>query len=292
MLTTAYLYAVLLQVLFLRTVISVPATLVERSLHDKRAVPPVTFSDFLAGVVVDAPSSDKITVVTSRVVVPEPMLPFDSTGQHGVAAYVGITGVGCTNKLLAGMTFGVSSPGTVTVRGEAQHYIPFEARSLITLLSAFYSWSPDFSGFIHFTNEEMPISPGDTLELTLTMGTIATDPNVANIRIFNAVLNKAVVKTISSPVARTCVPTRAEWIIEDFVSGGVMVPLADFGTITFFDTSATTGAGVLLQPSDLNSKILFDMKKNNQILTHTSVSTWTNTVDSSVTCEAQLSEQI
>jgi hypothetical protein len=132
------------------------------------------------------------------------MLPFDSTGQHGVAAYVGITGVGCTNKLLAGMTFGVSSPGTVTVHGETQDCIPFEARSLSTLLSAFYSWSPDFSGFIHFTDEEMPISPRDTLELTLNMGTIATDPNAASIRIFNAVLDRAVVKTIRSPVAQTC----------------------------------------------------------------------------------------
>jgi hypothetical protein len=56
MLTTAYLYVVLLQVLLVRTVVFVPATLVEISLHEKRAVLPVTFSDFLAGVVVDAPS--------------------------------------------------------------------------------------------------------------------------------------------------------------------------------------------------------------------------------------------
>lgn len=60
----------------------------------------------------------------------------------------------------------------------------------------------------------------------------------------------------------------AEWIVEDFSSGGSLVPFANFGTVTFTGASASGSSGTVT-PSGAT---LIDIKQNNKVLTSSSVS--------------------
>ncbi|KAJ3472193.1 hypothetical protein NLG97_g11202 [Lecanicillium saksenae] len=63
----------------------------------------------------------------------------------------------------------------------------------------------------------------------------------------------------------TLCETNAEWIVEDFESGGNLVPFANFGSITFTDASAkgssgtvTPSGGTIIDIRDQSGKILTD----------------------------------
>jgi hypothetical protein len=60
----------------------------------------------------------------------------------------------------------------------------------------------------------------------------------------------------------------AEWIVEDFESGGSLVPFANFGTVTFTGASAKTASGSV----GPGSAILIDIQQNGKVLTQSSVS--------------------
>lgn len=67
----------------------------------------------------------------------------------------------------------------------------------------------------------------------------------------------------------------AEWIVEDFSSGGSLVPFADFGTVTFTGASASGSSGTVT-PSGAT---LIDIKQNGKVLTTSSVSGSSVTVE-------------
>lgn len=67
----------------------------------------------------------------------------------------------------------------------------------------------------------------------------------------------------------------AEWIVEDFSSGGSLVPFADFGTVTFTGASASGSSGTVT-PSGAT---LIDIKQNGKVLTSSSVSGSSVTVE-------------
>lgn len=67
----------------------------------------------------------------------------------------------------------------------------------------------------------------------------------------------------------------AEWIVEDFSSGGSLVSFADFGTVTFTDAVATTSSGTQ-GPGDAT---LIDIEQNGEVLTSSSVTDTTVTVE-------------
>lgn len=60
----------------------------------------------------------------------------------------------------------------------------------------------------------------------------------------------------------------AEWIVEDFSSGGSLVPFANFGTVTFTGASASGSSGTVT-PSGAT---LIDIKQSGKVLTSSSVS--------------------
>lgn len=67
----------------------------------------------------------------------------------------------------------------------------------------------------------------------------------------------------------------AEWIVEDFSSGGSLVPFADFGTVTFTGASASGSSGTVT-PSGAT---LIDIKQSGKVLTSSSVSGSSVTVE-------------
>lgn len=67
--------------------------------------------------------------------------------------------------------------------------------------------------------------------------------------------------------------TNAEWIVEDFSSGGSLVNFADFGTVQFTGASVNGGTGV-------SGATIIDIQQNGKVLTDCSTSG-----SSTVVCE-------
>lgn len=70
--------------------------------------------------------------------------------------------------------------------------------------------------------------------------------------------------------------TSAEWIVEDFESGGSEVPFANFGTVTFTGSSAVVN-GATVTPGGDAATIIY-LEENSKVLTATTVSGGTVTV--------------
>ena len=66
----------------------------------------------------------------------------------------------------------------------------------------------------------------------------------------------------------------AEWIVEDFSSGGGLVPFANFGEVTFSGAKAGTKSGSV-GPSGAG---LIDIQQDNQVLTSSSTGSSSVTV--------------
>ncbi|KAG8988022.1 hypothetical protein FRB93_004305 [Tulasnella sp. JGI-2019a] len=56
----------------------------------------------------------------------------------------------------------------------------------------------------------------------------------------------------------------AEWIVEDYLQAGSLVPLAHFGTTTFIDANTETASGTTVDPSEAS---IVKMRQNGQLLT-------------------------
>ena len=67
----------------------------------------------------------------------------------------------------------------------------------------------------------------------------------------------------------------AEWIVEDFEEGGGLVPLANFGTVTFTGASASTGSG----STSPSGATIINMEQNGRVLTSASASGSSVTVE-------------
>ena len=110
----------------------------------------------------------------------------------------------------------------------------------------------DFSGISFSAGDEVSIS---IVADSATSGT-------------TYITNKSNGQSVSQPLtssASLC-QTNAEWIVEDFQQGSSLVPLVDFGTVTFTDSVAKTSGGGSFGP-DSGTEI--DIVQNGQ--THTSV---------------------
>lgn len=133
---------------------------------------------------------------------------------------------------------------------------------------AWYEWIPDYShSFANFN-----FQAGDQIKMSVDASSKTT--GVATLE--NLSTGQSVSHKFTSTPSTLC-ETNAEWIVEDFESGGQLVPFADFGTVTFSDASArgTSGStspagGTIIDIRDPNT---------NQVLTDCSIS------GSDVTCK-------
>ncbi|TGJ81706.1 hypothetical protein E0Z10_g7037 [Xylaria hypoxylon] len=169
----------------------------------------VEYSSNWAGAVL---SSTGFTSVVGTITVPTPK----STGKSASAsAWVGIDGDTCGTAILqTGLDFTISASGAVSY-------------------DAWYEWYPDyaydFSGF--------PVKGGDSVKITVTASSKAA--GVATLQ--NLTTGKSVSHSFSSETNKLC-QYDAEWIVEDYESGGALVTFANFDSVTF--TSARPSRAV------------------------------------------------
>lgn len=182
------------------------------------------------------------TAVSAEFQVPTPQAPAggDSSTQYCASAWVGIDGDTCSSAILqTGVDF--------CVQGGSVSY------------DAWYEWYPDaaydFSG--------ISISAGDTIRVTVD----AFSTSTGNATIENISNGQTVSHSFSGVQGDLC-EYNAEWIVEDFESGGGMVPFADFGTVTFTNAQASDG-GSTVGPSGAS---VMDIQQNSTVLTSSSVS--------------------
>lgn len=189
----------------------------------------VQYSDNWAGAVLTAPPSGQtFNAVSAQFVVPTPKVPSGGSGTYAASAWVGIDGDTYQDAILqTGVDFYASSSGGVS-------------------FDCWYEWYPndayDFSG--------ISVSAGNTISLSVTSS--SSSKGVATIK--NLSTGQTVSKSLSAPSSSSHLSGQnAEWIVEDFEEDGSLVPLANWGTVTFTNaqygasssSGGTTGAQIL-----------------------------------------------
>ncbi|KAI0656071.1 acid proteinase [Cubamyces menziesii] len=200
-------------------------------------------SNWAGAVLVAGPKT--YIAATGSFIVPTPREPSGGSGFHSAAIWVGIDGDTCQSAILQ---TGVD----ITVSGGTTSY------------NAWYEWYPaamsDFSGFT--------IRPGDNISATV----IADSLTSGTATIVNYSTGQEVTKILTSQPA-LC-QENAEWIVEDYTESGGLVPLANFGTVTFTDALAGISTGGV-SPAGAT---IFNMEQNGRVLTSASTSSSSVTV--------------
>lgn len=179
--------------------------------------------------------------VTGTFIVPTPQAASGET-EGSASAWVGIDGNACETAILqTGVDFTivdgqVSYDGPSTPTSSSFTHFAYGADPL--LRTAWYEWYPDYA----YDYAGITISAGDNI--TTTVSTTSTTDGTAEI------INNTTGETVSMPLTSTYALCRqnAEWIVEDYEEGNSLVPLANFGTVTFADASAGLVAGRSVAP--------------------------------------------
>ncbi|KAI9717579.1 MAG: hypothetical protein M1828_007140 [Chrysothrix sp. TS-e1954] len=176
----------------------------------------VQYSSNWAGAVQTAPpAGTTFGAISGSFNVPTPSAPEGSSGgSYAASAWAGIDGDTYGNAILqAGCDF--------TYDNGASY-------------DCWYEWYPNpltyFDGFTP--------SAGDTINVALK----SLSPSQGTAVLTNQNTGQSVSKTFDAPSSTaTLRGQNAEWIVEDFSSGGSLVPFVDFGTVTFTGCAATAG---------------------------------------------------
>ncbi|KAH9921359.1 peptidase A4 family-domain-containing protein [Fomitopsis serialis] len=181
-----------------------------------------------------------------------------SDNWSGAGSFTAVTGTFTVPTPSAGSGSGdsYSASAWVGIDGDTCSTAILQTGVDFTSPAAWYEWFPDsaddFSG--------ISFSAGDSVTVR---GTAVIE---------NTTTGQKVSKDLTSSAA-LC-EENAEWIVEDYEENGALVPLANFGTVTFTGAAATTSSGSV-GPSGAT---LIDIKQNNQTLTDASADSSSVTV--------------
>jgi len=197
--------------------------------------------------------SSDITYVTGTFTVPTPSPPpgGDSSTEYCGAAWAGIDGDTCQTGLIQTGVFWCVQNGAYSYE-------------------AWYEWIPQAS--IPFDNVAVNAGDSITVEITYTSSTSGVTTLINNSN------GQQGSFTFSGESSGTLCAENAEWIVEDFESGGSLVPFADFGTVTFTGASATIGGTTQTPGSAGGETENIYIDQNNAQLTTTTWSDDTVTV--------------
>ncbi|KAJ5698054.1 hypothetical protein N7462_000059 [Penicillium macrosclerotiorum] len=202
----------------------------------------VQYSKNWAGVVREQPPASAIyTAVSATFTVPNPVATDNSGNTQAASAWVGIDGDTYTQAILqTGIDF--------YVQGGQRSY------------DAWYEWYPNAA-----ENFDIDLAAGDVI--VARVESFSPSKGVAIIE--NQSSGQSVTKSLSAPsTSATLGGQNAEWIVEDFNSGDSMVPLADFGQVTFYGAQAQGSDGGEYGVSDA---AILDIQQNGQLLADTSI---------------------
>ncbi|KAJ5224954.1 Concanavalin A-like lectin/glucanases superfamily [Penicillium chermesinum] len=202
----------------------------------------VQYSNNWAGIVREnPPASATYTAVSATFTVPNPTATDNSGNMQAASAWVGIDGDTYTNAILQ---TGVDC------------YIQDGQKSY----DAWYEWFPNSA-----QNFDLDLTAGDVIVATVQ----SSSPSEGVAMIENKSTGQKVTKSLSAPSSTaTLGGQNAEWIVEDFNSGNAMVPLVNFGKVTF------TGAQAEADGEDYgvqSSAQVLDIQQNGKILAKTTV---------------------
>ncbi|MCJ1475770.1 hypothetical protein MMC13_004434 [Lambiella insularis] len=205
----------------------------------------VAYSNNWAGAVITSPPAGQtFNAVSAQVTVPTVTKPPGATsnGPWSAAAWVGIDGDTAGNSILqTGIDFTVSASGAHS-------------------FDAWYEWYPNVS----FDFGNFPIAAGDVI----SMSVVASSSSAGTVTLENVSSGKSVSKALKAPSASADLAGKnAEWIVEDFEEGSSLVPLVDFGSITFTNCVAKTGSETL----SLSSASLIDIKQGSTVRTDATI---------------------
>ena len=126
-------------------------------------------------------------------------------------------------------------------------------------IQGWYEWIPgDWA-----TIDSFSASAGDQVKMKVQ----ATSTSSSTATLENLSAGQSVSHTFTNPEFTLC-ETNAQRIVENFESGGSLVPFADFGSVTFTDASATGSRGTVT-PSGAT---IINIESNGQILISCSIS--------------------
>jgi len=148
-------------------------------------------------------------------VVPLPSPPVSGAGEWYGSAWAGISD--SDSIIQSGVDW------SVTVSSSGAYSYGF---------SAWYEWYP--YGASDFN---IAINVGDVINILCS----TNSPTTGACAILDVTTNVLVSTDMSAPSGNTLTGTTAEWIVEDFSSGG-LVPFANFGYVTFDQCQVAAGA--------------------------------------------------
>jgi hypothetical protein len=114
----------------------------------------------------------------------------------------------------------------------------------------------DFSNF--------PVKAGNVIQIDIT----ATSTIKGTVKLTNVSSGKSVSQTLNAPSGSTLCRENAEWIVEDFESGGSLVALSNFGTVVFTGASAALSTG---GTEGISSATIIDLKQGSTTYTDVTI---------------------
>lgn len=200
------------------------------------------YSSNWSGAVWTGPPNGAFNIVSGYFNVPTPQKPGNAgSGDYAASAWVGIDGD----------TYG----GAILQTG-----CDFTATDNGPEYDCWYEYFPnpltDFDGFTP--------SAGDTIYAVVqSTGSTSGTATLTNTR-----TGQSVTQQLSAPNAQaSLVGQNAEWIVEDFESGGSLVPFANFGTVTFTNCQAMSGGNNV----GTSGADIIDITQNNQVITNAQI---------------------
>ncbi|KAF5365896.1 hypothetical protein D9757_011052 [Collybiopsis confluens] len=196
-----------------------------------------------SGVVIEnPPAGSTFSSVVGTFTIPTP------SGNGAASGWVGIDGDTAQNSILqAGVDFTVSG-GRVS-------------------FDSWVEWFPNFAQDVSFT-----VAAGNSVRITCT----ATSSTRGTVLFENLTTGKTLTQAVSAPSSSAALQgLNAEWIVEDFEEGNSLVPLTNWGTVTFTSATAKTNTGSSVSAG---TGTIINMVQNGDVLTSVSTSGSTVTV--------------
>ncbi|KAF2085963.1 hypothetical protein K490DRAFT_45638 [Saccharata proteae CBS 121410] len=195
----------------------------------------ISYSSNWAGAVYEEPPSGTFTAVAATITVPVPSAT--AVGTYSASAWVGIDGDTYGNAILqTGVDFTAKKTSSTTK----------------TSFDAWYEWYPDYA-----YDFSLDVDAGDVIYMSVT----STSSKAGKAVIENLTTGKTVTKSLTSSSALG--GENAEWIVEDYESGGSLVNFADFGTVLFTGATAKTNTETV-GTSDAS---IIEIKQSKSVLT-------------------------